>query len=1274
MLIQSDSNKYNTHIAVKKYLELINQGISRNRILFIVLNSYKKEQIIGEIKKSAPELNFENSLGIHTFGGLCYNAFKDNKEYIMNLLEIEGNDVEPNLCGLDVSQYIFKQSIKTADFSDYLSKINLLHQLFRRYSLIVQNNLNKEEIKVRSQILGESFYLDAQKAIEDYKKRTVRYKSFDYLRQLAVLPLIYKNTDYFKKINYLIVLDADEFSYAFWLFVDSIMPDIKDYMITYSKNGSSRCGYLCAYKKGVLDFKKKYSPVEMQVENKSVFKKTAGLFFKNLCAGEKTKFENIIYKKSIKRLDMFDSVIKEAEELIKNGIKPSDIAIISPLIDEVLINTFKFTNSFVDFQIYSGSEKLISSKTVKFIVYILKLICKIKLQDYELKSLLIKLINIPYKKCLNIVGEYNKTGILPEYNFEKEDYNYAYTKLVSVINSFDKTDLELSECIKIIFTNIIKEFSKDYDIEKYDFFVKEAISFEKAFKNEIKNIAAEFINQAQNSVISENPIESFNRIKNSIIIATPQKITDCNLETKYQFWLDISSGEWLKQDTGTLYNAWVFNREWNKKEYTLEDNINLTREKTARCVRKLILCAGEEIRFYSSIYDNNGNENFGGLEDYVEFQNNKSKPAAKIIPRKDQRPVLEYKSGKTGIMAVPGAGKTTILLALVVKLLESGIKAENIFVLTYMESAAKNFKERLQTMLPDYPYLPNISTIHGLALRIIKENGNYIKIGLDENFEICDDNMKERIIKELFFNLKIDEEKYDNYIKAVSTVKLSGNSDNLHSVHKEINEFFNFFNQYNCILKQNNLIDYDDMLSLSVKILDNYPEILQYYQEICKYIIEDEAQDSSLIQQKLISFLTGKYKNLIRCGDVNQSITSTFTNSDSENFLKFIQNNKKIEMVSSQRCAKSIYTLANNLIKTAVNTNVTQGAFYPIEIQGTNNNPADENKPEYIIFESEEEEKSFILSKVKQIITSNPDKSIAILLRLNSQVNIYNELFLSNGIETMVKTDCLIQKKIYKIIYSALKIAQNPLNNTYIYDFALSLKDSNIYNFTKTDMEFIKNSSGAFININPDLLEAESLLQLYWDIDYILNNSYKEIENIALDTGLYYSKNNTDKSNTYLIFSLLKRIKTDKITNDEVIKHLEYAALKPQSANKFFEDESKSENETLKVNIMTVHKSKGDEFDYVFLPEMNENNYAIEIENIKLKSGSHFIQAVKNAVVSGGMKTPEQLKIEQINETLRLLYVAVTRAKSALYITSAKNYKRHKNSKCTKFFLENCLK
>lgn len=1216
MLI-SGLTKNKTNFLVHKYNELIKNGTDEDKILIITLNAYKK-------------VMFHKNAKVHTFQGLCYNALLANQEYISALINDTNPDVAPNLCGLEISQFIFKQCIKETDFSDYISKVNLLHQLFRRYSLIVQNDLSTKEVIERSKILSEEFALDAQKAIESYKLKTIQYKSFDYLRQMAILPFIYKNTDYFKNIEYLIVDDADEFSFAFWQFVDAIMPQLKDYFIAFTPNGSSRCGYLCAYKAGIEHFKKNYKPQEIILEDKPQFFAEAQDFFNNLKNGKKTKFKTIDFHSSIRRLDMINEVKLKVRELLNSGTKANEIAIISPIIDDILTQSL----SPLNLQVISGNEKLANVKEIKYIITLLKIVNEIQIQDFEIKNILINLLKIPYRKCFEVINAKNF--------IDKAIEDENYIKLINVIKSLKKNEYGLCEQIKIIWENLIRRNSKDYE-----FLLKEAHSFELAFKGKIDNLTEQFLIQIENSVISENPAETISINNNAVLVGTPQKIIDYSLHTKYQLWLDISNGEWLKEDKGTLYNAWGLSRDWNKREFTLEDNITLTRDKTARIVRKLMFCAQNHINFYSSMYDNIGNENFGGLSDFIEIEKEQKKEIFKIIPRKDQMPVLEYKSGKMGIMAVPGAGKTTVLLALIIKLIQEGTKPENIFVLTYMESAAKNFKERIKTALPDSIETPNISTIHGLALRIIKENANYTKVGLDENFEICDDNTKEKIIKELV----PDEDKYDNYSRCLSIVKQSGN-ENLSSKHKEIQDFFNFYKTYNATLKQHNLIDYDDMLYFAVKILKTDTETLKYYQNLCKYIIEDEAQDSSEIQQKLLNLLSGKHKNIVRCGDINQAITSTFTNSDTEGFKTFLTQSKKVEMNVSQRCAKPIYTLANNLIKDSIKIEDFKPAFYNIEMKGTSNNPRNTEKPEFLLFKDEAEEKSFIAQEIKNILQETPTASVAVLLRLNSQVNEFSEYFQANNIKTAIRTDCLAQKKIFKQILAVLKIIKNPLNNKTILDLAQ-------FYLNGSELEFIKNLKEPFINIPFDNLYSQALSQFYWDIEYLLNQSASPFEDIALKAGLFYSKDAADKANTYLVSTFIKRLGND-------INKIEYAAMRPMSAYKFFEDEI-SVNEGC-VNIMTMHKSKGDEFDYVFIAQMNEENYPIETENVKLKSGGHFVQTIKSLTEGNSIKMPDVLKKEQIFETLRLLYVGITRAKCRLFITSAKINKRHKPVKLSKIF------
>lgn len=1221
MLIESTKSSNRINFLTHKYNELVSCGIKPENVLIIALNSYKKAL-------------FPNGANVYTFQGLCYNAFLDNREYISNLINDTQPEIKPNLCGLEISQFIFKQSIKEADFSDYISKINLLHQLFRRYSLIVQNSLSNKEVLERSIFLKEEFRIDAQKAIDDYKLKTIQYKSFDYLRQMAILPLICQNTGYFRNIEYLFIDDADELSYAFWQFTDYLMPQLKDCFIAYDKDGSSRCGYLCAYKSGIKEFKKKYNPEEILIETKPNLYEKAQEFFINLRKGNKTKFKADELYSGVNRLDMIDAVKKQVKELMASGVKANEITIISPAIDNVLIQSL----APVNIQVISGSEKLADIPEIKYILTILKIVNGIEIQNYEIKNILINLLKIPYKKCLNIINAKDFTQI----NLNNDKYN----KLISVINSLKKCRYSLSEQIKIIWENLIRENQK-----KYEFLLKEASSFEYAFKDRIDNILEQFLIQIENSVISENPAEIISINNNAILLGTPQKIIDYAIQSKYQLWLDISNSEWLKEDRGTLYNAWGFSRDFAKKEFTLEYNIKLTRDKAARIIRKLMLGAEKQVKMYSSLYDNLGNENFGGLAEYIETEQEEKKQEFKIIPRDDQKPVLEYKTGKMGIMAVPGAGKTTILLALITKLIKEGTKPSNIFVLTYMESAAKNFKERIKAILPEQVETPNISTIHGLALRIIKENANYTKIGLDENFEICDDNTKEKLVRELLN----DDEKFDNYIRCLSIVKLSG-KENLTSKHKDIQEFFDFYKKYNDSLKAHNMIDYDDMLYYAVKILKENDDVLNYYKNLCKYIIEDEAQDSSEIQQRLLNILSSKYNNIVRCGDINQAITSTFTNSDTEGFKIFLNRNKKVEMNSSQRCAEPIYTLANNLIKTTLTNEELKNAFYEIEMKGTDKNPKTEDKPIFMLFEEEDEEKAFILKEIKKILKDNPKASIALLLRLNSQVNEFGEYFMQNGITTSMRTDCLAQKKIFKKIIAVLKIIQTPLNNKTILELAQYYTNNN------KDIEFLKNLKEPFINLSPDNFTSEKLIQLYWDIDYLLNQSTSSVEDTALKAGIFYSETEADKANTYLISTFIKKFGSD-------INQLEYIAARPLSTYKFFED--KNINDENKINIMTMHKSKGDEFDYVFIAQMNEENYPLKKDNVKLKSGGHFVQTIKAITEGSTAKMPDVLKQEQVYETLRLIYVGITRAKLKLYITGSKMNKRHKKLKTSYLFEQN---
>ena len=490
-------------------------------------------------------------------------------------------------------------------------------------------------------------------------------------------------------------------------------------------------------------------------------------------------------------------------------------------------------------------------------------------------------------------------------------------------------------------------------------------------------------------------------------------------------------------------------------------------------------------------------ENFGGIEQYFkQEEEKKSSIGFKFTPREDQKPVLNYTKGKMAISAVPGAGKTTILLALIIKLLNDGVNPEYIFVLTYMESAARNFRERIKNINPENTKLPNISTIHGLALRILKDNSNYERLGLAADFEICDDSQRGTIIQKASSALKLKKNDTEDFDRAISVFKLGGGILPKTSKNDKLNKFIDFYKIYQDELKSQNTIDYDDILISSVKLLEENEDILKYYQDICKYIIEDEAQDSSAVQQKLIALLSGKHKNLIRCGDINQAITTTFSNADTEGFRKFIKDSQSVEMDCSQRCCHDVWKLANNLIIFAEKNKAYQNAFYRIFMRPVEGkNPVSERAVNSFVFENGFAEKNYILKQIKEILSINPKATIGILLRTNYQVGSWLSFINNAGFKSISRSECLEQKSVYQTIYSVLKIIQSPFDNNILAQSYEILAENGFYK-QRLQTE-ITGLDLPFVLANVDEMNID-LAKFYWDVIYWLSFASLPIEELAV--------------------------------------------------------------------------------------------------------------------------------------------------------------------------------
>lgn len=601
------------------------------------------------------------------------------------------------------------------------------------------------------------------------------------------------------------------------------------------------------------------------------------------------------------------------------------------------------------------------------------------------------------------------------------------------------------------------------------------------------------------------------------------------------------------------------------------------------------------------------------------------------------------------------------MLALIMKLLESNIKPENIFVLTYMDSASRTFKERIKSAYPDLEELPNISTIHGLSLRILKENNNHAHLGLDVDFEIIDEIKRLKLITEIIYNEGIDTSKINSYERGTSAFKSSPykNENILPPTFKRIYE------QYQRTLKSLNLIDYDDLLILALDLLKSNSKIREYYQNMAHFVIEDEAQDSSAIQQELINIISKKYGNVIRCGDVNQAITTTFTNSDTTGFKKFIQNNKNCKMNFTARNSTGVIDLANKLIKEGLK--LSESSFLEIETKPViGKNIIDPAASTFKIFDKEEDEKKFITNKIKEIYENDNIGTIGILTRTNKEAeNFANYLRGILPFKITTTSGLISDNPVFQSVISVFNFISNPMNNKIILEFAKTMMNLGFYGLEAKIFEKLEENS-------PFILDNNENYSIWWDLRYFLELTVLSPYELAFKIGEFYFKNNNKKSlNIAPVASLIEKIYNIENNFEDVLNKLNDIKQRPNNSIKLFEDEeTKEDNKNGEIKVMTLHKSKGDEFDYVFIPCLTDKNLSFKKEEIKLKEGTKITQSVQNS-----KKTEDELKQDIIDENLRLLYVGITRAKKKLYLTTSNEYKIfNKKTECTPSFCFEFLK
>ena len=587
-----------------------------------------------------------------------------------------------------------------------------------------------------------------------------------------------------------------------------------------------------------------------------------------------------------------------------------------------------------------------------------------------------------------------------------------------------------------------------------------------------------------------------------------------------------------------------------------------------------------------------------------------------------QLEAVNHTEGPCLVLAGAGSGKTRVLTERIIKLIDDGVSPYNILAITFTNKAAKEMRVRVQNKIGDVADSIFIGTFHSFGLRILREN--YDAIGYSSNITILDTDDTKSLIKRILKENSFDPADYDikHIISRISNAKNDGISP-LEFSKLFLNEHDKVislvYEKYLKLLKENNSVDFDDLLLKPVEIFKKRKDILEKYQERFRYILVDEYQDTNSIQYELCKMLAKKYNNIFVVGDANQSIYS-WRNADYRNILNFEKDYKNAHVVlleENYRSTNTILKAANSVIK---NNN-----------EGTKLNLwtsiGDGEKIEYIRVEDEIKESSFVINKIKELVSEGYNYSdFAVLYRTNAQSRTVEEAFVRNNIPyNIIGSYYFYNRKEIKDLIAYLNLIYNT-NDSVSLERVINTPKRGIGTKTidsirdKANMNDISLFDA--IDSGKELEFKKLILELIEDSKTM--NLSDLIEDVLVKTGLRRE------------YELDKSIESDtKVENLNEFKSLavNFEDNGIYDLSTFLEnimlvsDKGQYAEDDNNVNIMTLHSAKGLEFNIVFILGMEEGIFP----------HSRSFESAK-----------------ELEEERRLCYVGITRAKKKLYLLSAR--------------------
>ena len=607
----------------------------------------------------------------------------------------------------------------------------------------------------------------------------------------------------------------------------------------------------------------------------------------------------------------------------------------------------------------------------------------------------------------------------------------------------------------------------------------------------------------------------------------------------------------------------------------------------------------------------------------------------------EQREAVFCTEGPLLMLAGAGSGKTRSLTHRIAYLIEEkGVAPWNILAITFTNKAAQEMRERVDALVGYGSEDIWISTFHATCSRILRRHIDLL--GYDRNFTIYDASDQKSLMKEVLKEMKIDTKQFPerSVMSEISSAKNEYKSPldyrNEYGSNFRNQRIADIYEHYQKRLKENNALDFDDLLVKMVDLFQTNPDVLEHYQDRFQYIMVDEYQDTNTVQFLLVSLLAKKYRNLCVVGDDDQSIYK-FRGANIYNILNFekvFPDAQVIRLEQNYRSTQNILNAANGVI--ANNKGRKEKKLW-----------TENQKGELVHFkqyDTEYDEADGVVSRINFLAMRGVQyKDMAILYRTNAQSRIFEEKLKQKNIPyAIVRGISFYDRKEIKDLMSYLKVVDSGMDD-------LSVK--RIINVPKRGIgqttinrlqEFAILNQMSFLDAVfnadeiPEVTRALAKLHKFADMieefrEYASEHEISELLEHILDVTQYRAEleaEGTDES-----ISRLEDI--EELFND--IAYYEEEEENPNLRNFLAEKDMYTlnagidnlEDENNKVLLMTLHNAKGLEFNNVFLGGMEEGVFP----------------------GFGAMMSGDESEIE---EERRLCYVGITRAKERLFLSAAK--------------------